>query len=289
MRSIIGFLILLSQLACAGPATQPIQSGSVRYEHDSRENPPLHVHVITVDLTAPGVFVVVRAAGDDPDGAGPWETTLATVRAVAQREDLDVAINGDFFASKDKKEILGRQVAYFDGNWAQPIGATISNGQRLSNGINNAWPALCILPNNKVQIVSRPADIPKEAREVVGGSTILVAGGKPFGAAKDLAPRTAAGVDREGKRLILVVVDGRRKEYSVGLTILDLAKEMVRLGAWSAINLDGGGSSTMLLRDPQTGKLQLMNRPSDGNDFAFPLSVERPVANVLGVRWKKPQ
>jgi hypothetical protein len=61
---------------------------------------------------------------------------------------------------------------------------------------------------------------------------------------------------------------------------------MVRLGCWSAINLDGGGSSTMVVENAETGMLDLKNRPSDGHDFVLPLSVERPVANVVGVRVK---
>ena len=56
----------------------------------------------------------------------------------------------------------------------------------------------------------------------------------------------------------------------------DLAKAMLDLGCTDALNLDGGGSTEMALRDPGTGQLVVVNRPSDGH--------ERPVANVLGVR-----
>jgi hypothetical protein len=69
-------------------------------------------------------------------------------------------------------------------------------------------------------------------------------------------PRTAIGVDEEGW-MLLVVVDGRRRG-SVGMDLLRLANLMRRLGAVSALNLDGGGSSTMVVR----GKI--VNRPSDG-------------------------
>jgi hypothetical protein len=63
-------------------------------------------------------------------------------------------------------------------------------------------------------------------------------------------------VDGDG-RVLLVVVDGRRRA-SVGMDLVGLAKLMRRLGAVSALNLDGGGSSTMVVR----GKVK--NRPSDG-------------------------
>jgi Tol biopolymer transport system component len=78
-------------------------------------------------------------------------------------------------------------------------------------------------------------------------------------------PRTAIGVDRAG-RLLLVVVDGRRRR-SVGMTLLQLAKLMRRLGAASALNLDGGGSSTMVVRG------RIVNRPSDGSERAVSTAV----------------
>lgn len=83
--------------------------------------------------------------------------------------------------------------------------------------------------------------------------------------AQGRAPRTAAGVDDRG-RLILLTVNGRQAS-SVGLTLTELAHVMAFLGAQNALNLDGGGSSTMVLRG------DLFNRPSDGR--------ERPVGNAL--------
>jgi len=79
-------------------------------------------------------------------------------------------------------------------------------------------------------------------------------------------PRTAVGVTATGK-VLLVVVDGRQARWSVGATLHELAGIMRRLGAVDALNLDGGGSSTMVVR----GKV--VNRPSDGN--------ERSIASAL--------
>lgn len=79
-------------------------------------------------------------------------------------------------------------------------------------------------------------------------------------------PRTAIGIDKDGEIMILVV-DGRKPYYSTGLTLTELAYTMIKLGAVDAMNLDGGGSTTMTVR----GKL--VNRPSDG--------FERSIANAL--------
>ena len=79
------------------------------------------------------------------------------------------------------------------------------------------------------------------------------------------APRSAVGIDELGN-VIFLVVDGRRKN-SPGLTIQELAEIMKRIGAYHALNLDGGGSSTLYL----DGKI--LNVPSDGN--------ERKLSNAL--------
>jgi hypothetical protein len=81
-----------------------------------------------------------------------------------------------------------------------------------------------------------------------------------------LGPRTAFGIDKEG-RYIILVVDGRQKYHSTGLTLTELAYTMQKLGAVDALNLDGGGSTAMTVRD------RVVNRPSDGS--------ERSVSNAL--------
>ena len=80
--------------------------------------------------------------------------------------------------------------------------------------------------------------------------------------------RTAVGVTADG-RLLLVVVDGRRPGYSRGMTLRELAELMQRLGAHTAMNLDGGGSSEMVVNGLTA------SRPSDGRG--------RGIANALVV------
>lgn len=82
-------------------------------------------------------------------------------------------------------------------------------------------------------------------------------------------PRTLVGVRGDG-RLLLVTVDGRRPGWSAGVTLLEAARLMRSLGARSALNLDGGGSSSMVVRG------ELVNRPSDPTG-------ERPVSDGVFV------
>jgi exopolysaccharide biosynthesis protein len=93
-----------------------------------------------------------------------------------------------------------------------------------------------------------------------------------------VAPRTAIGLDGSGARLILIVVDGRQPFYSDGCTVQELAELMLLYGGDNAINLDGGGSSTMVIDWPGEG-VKVVNSPID---LYFP-GRERPVANHFGV------
>jgi hypothetical protein len=122
------------------------------------------------------------------------------------------------------------------------------------------------------------------ALNAVGGRPILLAdsavvpdvdteGNAGF---RGLNPRTAVGIDRAGRRLWLAVIDGRQTGYSMGMTLRQTAELMQAVGATRALNLDGGGSSAMVLRDTETGATRTVNRPSDAGG-------ERPVANVLAV------
>ncbi len=112
---------------------------------------------------------------------------------------------------------------------------------------------------------------------VIGGGPRLVHGGKPaaatdpgtYGAgfADARHPRTAIGVRADG-RILLVTVDGRQPERSVGMTIAELTALLLELGAVDAVNMDGGGSTTMAVRG------RVVNSPSD-------LTGERPVGDAL--------
>ena len=91
----------------------------------------------------------------------------------------------------------------------------------------------------------------------------------------EMHPRTAVGVDRDTKELIVLVVDGRQ-DFSRGYTMVELGRMLLRLGAEDALNLDGGGSTTLAaMRD---GSLRVLNSPSDG--------AQRPVPNGLEVTYR---
>lgn len=91
-------------------------------------------------------------------------------------------------------------------------------------------------------------------------------------------PRTALGYTAN-REVLLVTVDGRSTSYP-GVTQLELANIMLKLGATDAVNLDGGGSTAMIKRNLLTGSNAIVNRPSDGQ--------ERRVQNAIGFKGNYP-
>jgi len=139
-----------------------------------------------------------------------------------------------------------------------------------------------VLPGDTVRLEA--SLLPIVPHTVVGGFPLLVrdsvivptvdsAGAASF---RGVNPRTAAGYAQNGRRLLLVVIDGRQAGYSVGTTTRETAALLRDLGAREAVNLDGGGSTAMVVRDAVSGAIRVVNKPSDA-------AGERPVANALAV------
>ncbi|MCX4776431.1 phosphodiester glycosidase family protein [Streptomyces sp. NBC_01264] len=152
-------------------------------------------------------------------------------------------------------------------------------GTTLLVAAGAAAPELAALrPGDAVTVAARPVDAgggPLPVSAVGGREALVVAGvpqnhdGEPNNAA---APRTAVGFSRDGRRARLVTVDGRQRD-SGGMTLTALGRLMHRLGAHDALNLDGGGSSTLLAALTGQAALTVENSPSDGR--------QRPVPNGL--------
>jgi hypothetical protein len=91
-----------------------------------------------------------------------------------------------------------------------------------------------------------------------------------------LNPRTAIGLSPDNRTLILFTADGRGAGGSYGLTGSEMADILINdYGAYNVLNLDGGGSTTIAMKDPATGTPRIMNTPSDGPP--------RPVGSSLAI------
>jgi hypothetical protein len=256
----------------AGATNRPC-AGVVCYS-ETRSEPPTRLYVAEVDLTNPRVHLRVAPAGPDPDGAGPWQTTLMEPTRIAEREGFGLVVNGDFFDARGVKDAEGAASRYRAEAWATVNGPAVTDGRVWSITSSN-WPCLVVRTNGRVsfELNTQPGN---DEFEVVSGNTMLLEAGKVVPHQnKARHPRTAVGLNPAGTRLWVLVVDGRAPGVAVGMSYDELAAEMLRLGCDRALNMDGGGSSVMAIRDAGTGHLQILNHPSDGH--------ERAVANALGI------
>jgi exopolysaccharide biosynthesis protein len=246
----------------------------ITYYSETRPQPPTRLFVAEIDLADPKISLRVSRGGPDPDGPGKWETTLLEPTKIAAREQFDLVINGDFFIARGVNDGEGTNSHFRAEQWAYTEGPAMTDGQTWSTA-TNARPCLVVHKNRAVTVETfkRPAD---DDWEVIGGNTLLVKDGLDVApAVKTRHPRTVVGLDATGTKLTILVVDGRKPGIAVGMSYDELAQEMLRLGCKEALNLDGGGSSVLAIRDARTGEMKILNEPTDGR--------ERAVADVLGI------
>ncbi len=248
----------------------PIQL--IHYEY--AEPRPLQAWALRIDLTHPDIEFVVTPKSKVEAG---YTTTSATTLAFAEAEGVQAAINGSPFAPLRTKP----------GEPMNINGLHKSRGELLSPAYNKTgYGALLLGSDNKASI--RPYPVKAEevaaARNGLGGFHVVVADGKNVMAISPpnatLHPRTAVGLSEQGRYMWWLVVDGRQNGKSEGLSYAELGEWAVSLGITELLNLDGGGSTTMVLQDPKSGKPQMVNSPVGRG----PIGSLRQNGNNIGVR-----
>ncbi len=287
LAAIIGFLCLMAGLSLTAGSflfwyqhrslpsnTQQTLFEGVTYFREVRRQPrPMIIHIVNIDLDAPGIGFFVTPARP----ADGHKLTAQTTSQFLAEFGLQIAINGDFFEPWWSNSIFD----YYPhiGDPVDVFGFASSKGTIYSTGRPN-WPTLYISVNNTAHLRTPIGDI----YNAVSGNLVFLEHGKltiqpldnPYLA--DPQPRTAVGLSSDAQHLMLVVVDGRQPNYSEGATIRDLVDIMLKYGADMALNLDGGGSSTLVMQN-EAGQPVLLNSPIDNR---IP-GRERAVGNHLGV------
>lgn len=245
----LGLVAFLAAAVAVASDWQPVAEG-VEHQHVVRDG--IDAHVLRVDLANANLRVV--ATRESERGL--------TVSEFARQNSAIVAINGDYFDVGMRPLGLAMGAC---GVWAEAM-----HGVRRQEVVGVGEGRARIFPRREPLRTPEPW-----MTGAVSGWPAIVAdcdpverlpGSEHFTRAPH--PRTAVGLSEDGRELILVVADGRR-EGVPGLTLPELAALMDEMGACSAVNLDGGGSSAMWIHD------RIVNQPSDG--------LERPVVNHLAV------
>jgi len=208
---------------------------------------PWAVFLLDVDLQRCDLGVRVLPAGDPPAGA----SGRARVSDLAAgRADVLAAVNADFFTPEGRPvswEVLDGGILHRGSRpaFAWRVGEHPWMGSPTARGrdVMFGWPVSATEADGETM--------------AVGGFPLLLSNGERVG---DLGvssrpsfsearhPRTAVGYDPHRRRLWIVVVDGRQEGYSDGMSLPEIATLFEALEVREAINLDGGGSSVMVLR-----------------------------------------
>ncbi len=147
----------------------------------------------------------------------------------------------------------------------RPSGLCVHNGVCVTNP-QSPNPFFAVTKEGR-PVIGRLCEYPLDTlEEAVGGGQVILRDGEPcelallenFGEVAH--PRTAFGISGEG-HVVVMVVDGRRPSWSNGASLIELAGLMKDAGAVIAMNTDGGGSSTMIVRKPEG--LAMINHPAD--------------------------
>ena len=176
------------------------------------------------------------------------------------------------------------------GEGMELLGLAICNGERYS-APHTRYGSLLIAGNNQVDILPPPISDTRlaDVENALGGMHILVLHGKNRAAVVEptlpsdfTAPdsRTAIGLSRDRKTMWFIVVDGRDSKRTEGMTLAELANFSITLGCDKLLNMDGGGSTTLVLQDPAHKRFREVNQPV-GKKI---LGTMRPVGANLGVR-----
>jgi exopolysaccharide biosynthesis protein len=209
------------------------------------------------------------------------DLTNSTIRVISSRESEKGLKVSDF--AKKVHAIAAINGDYFDDKF-NPIGMTVGPCGEWGSEKRTKREGYVAIGSGGQARIARQTDVDATAQAeswmqaTISGWPVLVNNCEPLSSSelpgsdsftRSPHPRTAAGLSRDRNTLYFVVADGRRTGVP-GLTLAQLASFMAdRLSVCSAINFDGGGSSTMWVSD------RVVNRPADG--------VERPVSDHLAV------
>ena len=242
----------------------------IRYAEYKTEDPMrIRFFLMRIDLAGSGVQFDMTPP--DPDYGKPMQVDPKRIIHTKRQTTPDYmaeqrAAGKNMIAAIN----LSPWSSSFDDPKAWLNGFAVYEGKPLDTQIRNAF---FIYKDGHLEIrSSRKDEKYEEIRYAAFGFDIVLEDGLVLGDGKARHPRTALGLSQDGKILYILICDGRRP-WSIGFTERELGHWLKVMGAWTGINMDGGGSTTLCLF--LKGKIRVMNTPSDGRP--------RLVANNLGI------
>lgn len=276
---------VLAVVTPAPPATsaEMIHPGVRHFELTRKSEFMLVAQVLELDLTRPDLALITTPQ----DSSGGMEFVAKRTTRFLDETNAIAAINASYFLPFAGGRPSGNDYYPHEGQPASASGAVIANGKIVSpveTDLDIRVNAIVCFERLAIAIADGQVCPAGFSSGVAAGPRLLADGAKRSFAAFDNRyastpqPRTAIGVSADQRRGWIVVVDGRQDGYSTGATLTALTELFVELGASNAINLDGGGSTTLVVAG-KGGKPRILNRPVH---TGVP-GRERPVANHIAI------
>jgi hypothetical protein len=240
------------------------------------EIPRLQVgFIVRVDLTDPDIELLTSPRNTNYI-ANQREVAGYTVSDFLRVHDVQLAINANYFAPGTYYLPPATPMDLF--------GLAVSQGTVVSEQQSSTYAATITFNSTNYPTFIRsnwpPVSVDGVYNAVSGNFPILV-GGVNIGTRFDIDPRTAFALSEDRRYLFLLTIDGRQPGYSDGAALFDCGVWLKAVGAYDAINVDGGGSSTLVIED-STGVPLRINRSSAVADSGM----ERTVGGHFGIYAK---
>ena len=238
----------------------------------------MRVYAMRIDRKADGITFFSTPRATEGFEFNVKETIRETVPQFLEKHHLQVAFNANFYGpfNAATQKSPGPSVLR---------GLAVSQGQIVSKN-QKSRPVFLVFKDNRVEIAKGQAEDvlpPVDVETAVAGNLILVDQGVVVPRADQAAhPRTAVGICKDSRYVYFIVIDGRQPGYSIGATSTETGQWLVLFGAWNGINLDGGGSTTMVIGS-NDGKAKVLNIPCGQSNVP---NTYRYNGNSIGIRAK---
>ena len=247
----------------------------------SRKKPRIQkIFILRVDMKTPGMKITIN--DKDADFGKPMpdcpEMNIVTKRQrtadflmECRKNQMNMIVAANAAPWRPWKKPFNHKYAY-------PSGVMIKDGEVICDSGNHGA-VFVVTRDGRMFIENESIEIDTgDIAVAVSGFHVMLKNGKKI-EIKDNAfhPRMAYGISRNGRYLYLLAVDGRQKGYSMGMTVNELADILLEAGASEGINMDGGGSTTLVYFDQRKKKPVVLNRHDPKGSYY------RTVASSIGI------
>ena len=259
-----------------GDSVKTLENGIIYTQMEFSEPRIMKLAVIRIDLANPALRFKITPKSDrwgEPMDELP-QYIIHTERqkshsfmenSIKNGENMVIAVNGAPWVPWQKP---------WNHRYGQIHGLLVADGVVVAPP-NKLAPSFVVRKDGSCDLLSldSKSDVSDIQQAISGFCFVLQQDNLVVGDSEQLAPRTGYGLSKDRKYLYLLVIDGRQENYSMGSSVYEVGQLLAFFGASDAINMDGGGSTTLLIRE--SGEIKKLNHHKNG--------VERSVAATMGI------